>query len=430
VRITPRGDEALTQPLRGQDRPAANVRGDEPPADAADTPQADVPLRDDATAPPAAERPARPTPPDEPRARTTRPLRGVGEPVARSTPRDEVPATRRPHGDQPPAQPPHAVGRPATQRHEAPPVRDETPPVRDQTLPARDQTPPVRDETPLTPAGELSAAPPTARPAGLGAPLVRRPAPTASRPPLRRPVPVVQRAEARPRRLPATEPAAEKAPRRPAAAHIRTLLGARGLHVQRSSEPVPAEVRTSLEPQLGVDLSGLRVHRGEESTRMAEALDARAYTVGGEVHVPASQGSLSSGTGQALLAHELVHVAQQRKLGPNLPEESSPQGRQLESEARAMEQTWLAPASVAPSVPLLSRPPAPAVSAPAPAIPEPVQAPDAPADAPKSPQAPVPAPAGPDIEQLTATLYDRVRSLLRNELRVDRERAGLFTDVR
>jgi hypothetical protein len=210
---------------------------------------------------------------------------------------------------------------------------------------------------------------------------------------------------------------------------MRMLLGARGLHVQRSSEPVPADMRTSLEPQLGVDLTSLRVHRGEDSGRMAEALDARAFTVGGEVHVPASQGSLSSGSGRALLAHELVHVAQQRRLGPNLPDESSPHGRQLENEARSMEQAWLAPASVAPPVPLLSAP----TASPAGPTPDPgtTQIQAAPAEAP-APQAPpaAPAPAAPDIEQLTATLYERVRSLLRSELRVDRERAGLFTDVR
>jgi hypothetical protein len=212
---------------------------------------------------------------------------------------------------------------------------------------------------------------------------------------------------------------------------MRTLLGARGLHVQRSSEPVPADVRTNLEPQLGVDLSGVRVHRGEESGRLAEALDARAFTVGGEVHVPASQGSLASGSGRALLAHELVHVAQQRNLGPNLPDEGSPAGRQLEHEARAMEQTWLAPASVVPPVPLAPRAAAPAAAMAALAVPEMAPPEPARADAAKQPAAaPAHAPAGPDIEQLTATLYDRVRSLLRTELRVDRERAGLFTDVR
>jgi hypothetical protein len=187
-------------------------------------------------------------------------------------------------------------------------------------------------------------------------------------------------------------------------------------------------MRASLEPQLGVDLSNLRVHRGEASGRMAEALDARAFTVGGEVHVPASQGSLSSGSGRALLAHELVHVAQQQRMGPNLPDEGSSQGRQLESEARAMEQTWLAPTSPVPSVPLLPAPPAPesppATAAPAaPAQRAPVQS--------TSAAAPAAAPTTPaDLVQLTATLYDRVRALLRSELRVDRERSGLFTDVR
>jgi hypothetical protein len=470
ARSTSRGEQPRNEPLDKPVREPVKARGedahgDDRPARAADKPQIELTARD--AAPPAAEQPVRSTPSDPPRSRTTRPLRGLGEPLAHPTPRDAAPPARAASGTDPGAQPPRVVTRPARARAEAPPVRDDAEPIRDEAQlvrdeplairdeawPIRAQAQPTRDEVPTAPgetlvgragepsvvapaarpagpAGEPSVTLPAARPAGLGAPIVPRTATTPPRPPLRAPVPAVQRAEAGPRRLPATDPAPEAPPRPPAATHIRTLLGARGLHVQRASEPVPAEVRTSLEPQLGVDLSGLRVHRGEESSRFAEALDARAFTVGGEVHVPASQGSLTSGSGQALLAHELVHVAQQRKLGPNLPEESSPQGRELESEARAMEQTWLAPASVVPSVPLLSPAAAPAAAAPAPAIPEPLQAPAAPADAPKSPQAPVPAPAGPDIEQLTATLYDRVRSLLRNELRVDRERAGLFTDVR
>jgi hypothetical protein len=54
--------------------------------------------------------------------------------------------------------------------------------------------------------------------------------------------------------------------------------------------------------------------------------------------------------------------------------------------------------------------------------------------------APVPAPGGPgggagehsdvELDQLAHQLYDRLRSRLRMELLVDRERAGLITDLR
>ncbi|HEX4981973.1 MAG TPA: DUF4157 domain-containing protein, partial [Ilumatobacteraceae bacterium] len=68
-------------------------------------------------------------------------------------------------------------------------------------------------------------------------------------------------------------------------------------------------------------------------------------------------GSTSTGEARTILAHELTHVAQQRRLGASLPDESSPAGAALESEARSV-------AGQGPPVP--TRPMAPSPAAPAP----------------------------------------------------------------
>jgi hypothetical protein len=145
-------------------------------------------------------------------------------------------------------------------------------------------------------------------------------------------------------------------------------------------------------------------------------LQARAFTADAAVHLPADRGPLEAAPARQLLAHELVHVAQQRRLGPSLPPEDSPTGRSLELQAQEAERSLQAPtreAAVAPS-----HTAAPTASSP-PSTPHSVQRA---ADAPTA--------ADHDVDELASKLYDHIRSRLRAELLVDRERAGLVTDRR
>ncbi len=89
---------------------------------------------------------------------------------------------------------------------------------------------------------------------------------------------------------------------------------------------------------LGADLSSVPVHRGPESAEAARSMQAKAFTVGREVHLPESLGSTGSGEGRATLAHELTHVVQQQRLGSVAPDENSPAGQAMESEARGVAQ--------------------------------------------------------------------------------------------
>jgi hypothetical protein len=121
--------------------------------------------------------------------------------------------------------------------------------------------------------------------------------------------------------------------------------------------------------------------------------------------IPANVGSLESGPGEALLAHELTHVAQRVRYGPTLPDESAPAGRVLEAEARAAEMVLDTGAS------LRSMPVAPP------------RAPDAPtwagalgdnaagSDAGTPLPLVAPTATGPDIDLLAASILDRVSAL-------------------
>jgi hypothetical protein len=79
---------------------------------------------------------------------------------------------------------------------------------------------------------------------------------------------------------------------------------------QSGGVPLPDEVRARMQPQLGANLSGVRVHTGGASGEAAAKLGAKAFTVGSDVHFGAGQFAPGSKEGDKLIAHELTHVAQ------------------------------------------------------------------------------------------------------------------------
>jgi hypothetical protein len=104
-----------------------------------------------------------------------------------------------------------------------------------------------------------------------------------------------------------------------------------------AAEQAPRSVAAAVGRLHGADVSDVRIERGEEAERLAAAARARAVTRSGEVFIPATEGRLDSGRGGGLLAHELTHVIQQRRLGSSVPLEHSPRGRRLETEAAMTE---------------------------------------------------------------------------------------------
>ncbi len=129
---------------------------------------------------------------------------------------------------------------------------------------------------------------------------------------------------------------------------------------------VPSDLRAQLEPMLGTDLSDVPVHRGASSSRAASEMRAKAFTVGSEVHIPEKLGPLSHGEGRETLAHELTHVAQQRRLGAVQPNEDSPAGQRMEADARAVATRVSNSSRVSVAPPAPRRPVVPMVHTPAP----------------------------------------------------------------
>lgn len=70
-------------------------------------------------------------------------------------------------------------------------------------------------------------------------------------------------------------------------------------------------VRAQMEPALGADFSGVRVHTGRQADTLNRDLSARAFTTGHDIFFKQDEYSPGSSSGQELLAHELTHVVQQ-----------------------------------------------------------------------------------------------------------------------
>jgi uncharacterized protein DUF4157 len=122
---------------------------------------------------------------------------------------------------------------------------------------------------------------------------------------------------------------------------------------QETHEAVPAELAGAFMTTFGVDITAVPVRRGSVVSDQARHLGARAFTRGGEVYLPDEEGHLGSPGARSLLAHELVHAAQQHLLGDTLPAEESAEGRALEDLAVTAER-WALGES-APPVALVHR---------------------------------------------------------------------------
>ncbi|MDQ3365471.1 MAG: DUF4157 domain-containing protein [Myxococcota bacterium] len=75
--------------------------------------------------------------------------------------------------------------------------------------------------------------------------------------------------------------------------------------------PLPEHLMRKFEGSLGVDLGAVRVHTGDASATANDAVGARAYTTGHDIHFGAGQYDPSSTAGEHLLAHEVAHTVQQ-----------------------------------------------------------------------------------------------------------------------
>jgi hypothetical protein len=75
--------------------------------------------------------------------------------------------------------------------------------------------------------------------------------------------------------------------------------------------PLPGGVRDRFEASLGADLGAVRVHTDDASASAADAVGARAFARGNDIHFGAGQYQPDDPFGMHLLAHEVAHTVQQ-----------------------------------------------------------------------------------------------------------------------
>jgi hypothetical protein len=78
-----------------------------------------------------------------------------------------------------------------------------------------------------------------------------------------------------------------------------------------SGVQLPQATRDQMEPRFGADFGAVRVHSDSRANALAQALDARAFTVGSEIFFAKGEFAPESDQGKHLIAHELTHVVQQ-----------------------------------------------------------------------------------------------------------------------
>jgi hypothetical protein len=75
--------------------------------------------------------------------------------------------------------------------------------------------------------------------------------------------------------------------------------------------PLPAAVRSFMEPRFGADFGSVRVHTGSEAAQMTREIGAQAFTHGSNIYFSPNKYSPGTESGRLLLAHELTHTLQQ-----------------------------------------------------------------------------------------------------------------------
>jgi hypothetical protein len=120
-------------------------------------------------------------------------------------------------------------------------------------------------------------------------------------------------------------------------------LGAPALVERAVREPAQTlhpRARGELGRLLGHDFASVRIHTGGAAAASADALGARAYSIGNDVVFAPGEYRPDTRAGLVLLGHELAHVAQQRQApgARGAPgEDAAADEREADSAARALE---------------------------------------------------------------------------------------------
>lgn len=108
-----------------------------------------------------------------------------------------------------------------------------------------------------------------------------------------------------------------------------------------AGEALDSRIASAAAEAYGASFGHVRIHTGAAAAQLARAEGARAFAIG--EHIAFASGQYNPGTpeGDALIAHELVHVVQQQHLGPaaiqhkKLAEDSTHEPAELEADEAA-----------------------------------------------------------------------------------------------
>lgn len=90
-------------------------------------------------------------------------------------------------------------------------------------------------------------------------------------------------------------------------------------NIRGGGQPLSQSECDFFEPRFGSDFSQVRLHTDTRAAEVAQAMNARAFTVGRDVVFGAGQYEPGTSKGKRLLAHELMHVVQQSVENTSIP---------------------------------------------------------------------------------------------------------------
>ncbi len=100
-----------------------------------------------------------------------------------------------------------------------------------------------------------------------------------------------------------------------------------------SGETLESGLQGRMSSAFGYDFSGVRVHKDNQAAQLSADLNARAFTIGRNVAFGAGEYHPGTPIGDALIAHELAHVAQQAGFAPLSLAPQQTAARALEEDA-------------------------------------------------------------------------------------------------
>ncbi len=83
-------------------------------------------------------------------------------------------------------------------------------------------------------------------------------------------------------------------------------------HTRGGGQALDTNTRSFMESRFGMDFSGVRIHDNTQAAEMNQKINAGAFTIGRDIYFNQGRYQPKTVEGRMLLAHELVHVRQQR----------------------------------------------------------------------------------------------------------------------